>query len=156
MRLTFIADPPDNALRDIGGVVHTAIRARNLDALINGVEHAGSASTLDIIAHTSDSGLMRLGSVHLDPDDRTVVTPLGAALSKHGITSLRLLGCRSACGQGGAIVVALADLLGVQVFGSIAPLMPRHFDSSGFRPEYDSLLAPDRLLRRVSMKRSSL
>jgi len=156
MRLSIVADPPDNAVRTTAEKLRCAVRVSDLAALVaylEGLPRLPVPATLDVVAHTTKDRLMRLGSTVIDPAVPAVATTFarlahGNVLPRLGITALRLLGCWSGTGRGAAAVIAIADRLGVRVLGSSTIIQTRHFDADGFSPAYDVLLADDRLLRR--------
>jgi hypothetical protein len=95
--------------------------------------------TLDLIAHTTvDKSLLLLGDWLVDATSATVTSFFrGLAendvLSRLGIHAVRLLGCGSAdTAHGRWTVCKLAEILGVEVYGTTGALFASHFDRDGF------------------------
>lgn len=110
--------------------------------------------TLDLIGHSNPGkSLLMLGDWVIDAGNPTV-TAFFRELADHdvfarlGITALRLLGCRTAdTGAGRATIVALADLLGLEVFGTRALIYSLHYDAGGFADERSYVLVGSSELR---------
>jgi len=95
--------------------------------------------TLDLIAHAkAGSGLLELGSWTLDASNPVVASYFREladqnVLPRLGVHSVRLLGSLSgdtAVGQW--TICALADILGLEVYGTKNLVFARHFGASGF------------------------
>jgi len=165
VRITVVADPPDNDLRVTAEKLVGATRVTSLAALEAMLDRLppvpGGGATLDLVAHTTGPKLLRLGATVLDPETPRVAATFArlgreGVLPRLGIAALRLLGCRSGRQRGAEAVVAFADLLGVRVYGTTANLRSRHYDSEGLDPAAEVLLASDLLLRRQVSSRSLL
>ena len=110
--------------------------------------------TLDLIGHTtSDKGLLVLGDWVIDATNSTVLSFFrGLAdqdvLPRLGIEAVRLLGCTSAdTAHGRWTVCALADVLGLDVYGTTGLLLASHYDRDGFRDDARFLLSSATQLR---------
>jgi hypothetical protein len=108
-------------------------------------------TTLDLIGHsTSDQSLLRLGYWVIDGGKLTVTAFFRElvdcdVLGRLGVTSLRLLGCETAStAQGKATLRVLADILGIEVFGTREMLSANHYDETGFRSECEYALVSSR------------
>jgi hypothetical protein len=108
-------------------------------------------TTLDLIGHsTSDHSLLRLGYWIIDGGKLTVSAFFREladcdVLGRLGVTAVRLLGCETAVtAQGKATLRVLADILGVEVFGTREMLSASHYDETGFRSECDYALVSSR------------
>ncbi|MCX5747218.1 MAG: hypothetical protein NT062_32510 [Proteobacteria bacterium] len=113
-------------------------------ALLGNPEVISKASpkTLDLIGHsTPGKSLLLLGDWVIDAANPTVTAYFRELADQEvfprlGITALRLLGCRTAdTGAGRATILALADLLGVEVFGTRGLIYAAHYDARGFADE---------------------
>ncbi|MCW5808331.1 MAG: hypothetical protein KIT31_38635 [Deltaproteobacteria bacterium] len=96
--------------------------------------------TLDLIGHaTPGQSLLMLGDWVIDASKVTVTSFFrGLAdndvLPRLGITSVRLVGCQTAdTGHGRATIRALADLLGLEVYGTTHLVYSAHYDAGGLR-----------------------
>jgi hypothetical protein len=115
---------------------------------------SGTAKTLDLIGHSSaTTSLLVLGDFVIDATSPTV-TAFFRELADHnvlqrlGIGAVRLLGCLTAdTGHGRWTVCALADILGVEVYGTTGLLLASHYNTHGFADERRYLLAGARELR---------
>lgn len=110
-------------------------------------EVSSTPKTLDLIGHTtSDKSLLVLGDWVIDATNACVLSFFrGLAdqdvLRRLGIEAVRLLGCTSAdTAHGRWTVCALADVLGVEVYGTNGLLLASHYDRNGFRDEARFLL----------------
>lgn len=109
--------------------------------------------TLDLIGHSTPDGLLRLGSWVIDANRRNVTAFFrGVAdhdvLGRLGIEAVRLLGCETATtGAGRATICAIAEILGVEVFGSRTMIGAAHYTPSGFGSDFASTLIPASELR---------
>jgi hypothetical protein len=104
--------------------------------------------TLDLIGHsTSDDSLLRFGDWVID-GRKVSVRAFFRELADHdvfarlGITSLRLLGCETATTKAGRTTLrTLAEILGLEVFGSIVMLDATHYDETGFCSDHNLIAA---------------
>jgi len=123
----------------------------DLELLLGRLLDAGVAptpKTLDLIGHTTnDRSLLVLGDWVVDATNSCVLSFFrGLAdqdvLRRLGIEAVRLLGCTSAdSAHGRWTVCALADVLGIEVYGTTGLLLASHYDRDGFRDEARFLLA---------------
>ena len=119
-----------------------------------GVTAPAGAATLDLIGHTMPStSLLRIGDWVVDAAQSSV-TSFFRELAEHdvlprlGITAVRLLGCVTAgSAHGRYTICALADLLGVEVYGTTDMICAQHYDATGFSDRYASALVPSSALR---------
>lgn len=98
--------------------------------------------TLDLIGHsTPGKSLLSIGDWVIDGGSSTVTAFFreladNDVFARLGITAVRLLGCRTAdTGAGRRTIVTLADLLGIEVFGTRALIYSAHYDAGGFADE---------------------
>jgi hypothetical protein len=129
----------------VGGALALAEALRALVATEG--DGAVAARTLDLFGHsTADAGLLRLGDWVIDDADPAVVAwfrELARAgwLPRLGVRALRLLACRTAATpRGRATIATLADVLGIEVFGTPHLLYDAHHDARGFRAAWEFLL----------------
>jgi hypothetical protein len=123
----------------IHGPTDLADVLEQLLATAGGIEPNGP-KTLDLIGHsTSLASLLRLGDWVIDAES-PCVTAFFRAVAKHdvlprlGIRAVRLLACKTAgTVSGRSTLCALADILGVEVFGTNHLLYDAHYDGDGFR-----------------------
>jgi hypothetical protein len=94
--------------------------------------------TLDLVGHTTADKLLSIGTWAIDADDRTVVA-FFRGLAEHdvlpqlGIRAIRLLGSLTgATTRGIAALRMLADVLGIEAYGTTELICARHFDRDGF------------------------
>jgi hypothetical protein len=113
--------------------------------------------TLDLIGHsTAGSSLLVLGSWVIDAANPTVKAFFREladhdVLPRLGIHAVRLLACRTiSTGPAAATVCALADILGVEVFGTHHLLYNVHYDDHGFRSAWEFLLEGSSDVRRAT------
>src|SRR5262245_17647358 len=107
----------------------------------------GGARSLDLLGHsTSGHHLLRLG--------RTPIDMLNPAVSRYfqglaasellpalGISAVRLLGCETAVTDAGHRTIRmLARALGMPVYGTLVPLVDRHWQGDLFNPAFAHLL----------------
>jgi hypothetical protein len=158
--LSLIDDCSDDQLRDIRQAISRAIdvdgraglEATLCDLLAHG--RSGAPKTLDLIGHsTADGSLLVLGDWVIDATS-PVVTAFFRELAEQnvlgrlGVTAVRLLGCSTAVSaQGIWTVCTLAEILGVEVFGTTAPLLASHYDRDGFSEARRYLLVSASQLR---------
>ena len=147
-RLSVISAEPDAELDGIARTIAASVRVAGRAAFAQLLERLLAASpggevapkTLDLLGHsTASAGLLRLGDWVIDAACPTVAAlcrELAAtrALPRLGIHGVRLLGCRTAATERGrATMAALAELLGVEVWGTPHLLYDVHYDEHGFR-----------------------
>jgi len=108
----------------------------------------GVPKTLDLIGHsTTTTQLLVLGDWVIDAGSHTVTAFFRElaeqnVLPRLGVTALRLLGCLTAdSAHGKWTVSALADILGVEVYGTTGLLLASHCNRDGFADERRYLLA---------------
>jgi hypothetical protein len=111
------------------------VLGRMLDAR-NG--RAPTPTTLDLVGYATADKLLAIGDWAIDGDDRAVVA-FFRELAEHdvlprlGIQTLRLIGSLTgATSRGMGALRALADLLGIEVFGTTELIYERHFGRDGF------------------------
>ncbi len=110
--------------------------------------------TLDLIGHsTADHSLLVLGDWVIDASSPTV-TAFFREVADHdvlprlGITAVRLLGCLTAnTAAGRRTMCALADILGVEVWGTKDVVYSVHYDRGGFAEERTFCLVSSTELR---------
>lgn len=114
----------------------------------------GVPKTLDLIGHsTANTSLLVLGDWAIDASSSTVTAFFRElaeqdVLARLGITALRLLGCLTAdTAHGKWTVCALAEILGVEVYGTTGLLLASHHNRDGFADERGYLLASATQLR---------
>ncbi|MDQ3367511.1 MAG: hypothetical protein M3680_18985 [Myxococcota bacterium] len=103
--------------------------------------------TLDLIGHsTAGKSLLQLGDWVIDRTSATVTAFFREladqdVLGRLGIHAVRLLGCQTADTTAGRdTMTALANILGVEVYGSTELLYSAHYDAGGFREECSHVL----------------
>lgn len=152
----------DSLARTITSSVRIDGRAE-LDELLGHLLAASDAAasiapkTLDLIGHsTAGSALLRLGDWAIDAASSTV-TAFFRELADHdvlprlGVHAVRLLACRTTeAAEGRATVCTLANILGVEVFGTSHLLYDVHYDGHGFRQAWEFLLVGSSDLRRAT------
>lgn len=147
-RLSVITRSAEHELTVITELIeHKAIvGARDeLEALFGELLAVGAKptpKTLDLIGHsTAGKSHLVLGDWVLDATSPTVTAFFrGLAdndvLPRLGVTAVRLLGCTTATtDQGRWTVCALADILGLPVFGTKDVIYSVHYDRTGFADE---------------------
>jgi hypothetical protein len=103
--------------------------------------------TLDLIGHsTPDRSLLRLGNWVIDAT-KSSVTSFFRGLAENdvmrrlGIRAVRLLGCETAATElGRATICSLAEILGVEVYGSRVMLNATYYTPDGFNDDFRSSL----------------
>ncbi len=109
--------------------------------------HSSQARTLDLIGHATADGLLRLGDWVVDGDSPTVNAFFrGIAdvelLPRLNVTSVRVLGCSTAVGaRARRTLRTLAELLGLEVLGTLGPIYSLHYDADGFGEQWRFLLS---------------
>lgn len=115
---------------------------------------APTPKTLDLIGHTtSDRSLLVLGDWVIDATSPTVTSFFRgladqSVLERLGIEAVRLLGCNSAdSAHGRWTICRLADVLGVEVFGTTGLMFASHYTAAGLDPARRYQLASSRTLK---------
>ncbi len=110
--------------------------------------------TLDFIGHTtSGTSLLVLGDWVIDATSKSVMSFFRGLADQDvprrlGIEAVRLLGCTSAdTAHGRWTVCALAEALGIEVYGTTGLLLASHYDRNGFRHDARYLLTSSTQLR---------
>src|SRR5262249_43053654 len=102
---------------------------------------------------TASSGLLVLGDWVIDaarPAVSAFFRGLADAdvLPRLQIDAVRLLGCRTAdTAEGRTTILALSEILGVEVYGTAHLLYDAHYDANGFRTAWQFLLTSASELR---------
>lgn len=169
-RLSLVSAEPDPELARLAARISSSVRIagrseleRVLGDLVRAAEHAPAIAprTLDLLGHsTAAAGLLRLGDWVIDGASPTV-TAFFRELADHdvlarlGIRAVRLLACRTADTLAGrATICALAELLGVEVYGTNHALHDAHYDAHGFSQRWGFLLVGASELRRSTPERT--
>lgn len=168
--LTIVSGEPDFDLRQIARIVTHSVTVDGrveLDVLLSRlmleVERSPQVTpkTLDLIGHTrSSASLLSLGGWTINAaDPATIALFRGLAdrevLPRLGVHALRLLGCSSAVTlESQATIGTLADLLGIEVYGTNQLLSAAHYDAAGFRDGWSFLLVAASDMRRASAERA--
>jgi len=111
--------------------------------------------TLDLIGHSTADCLLQLGDWVIEGTRPSVVSYFrgladNEVLSRLGIYAIRLLGCSTATTpRARATIIALSDILGIEVFGMRDMLVATHFDAHGFVRDRQYMLACSDDLRRM-------
>jgi hypothetical protein len=123
--------------------------------------HDVAPRTLDLYGHsTARTAQLRLGDWVIDavtPAEQAFFRALAdrAVLARLGITSVRLLACRTADTEAGrATMCRLAEALGVEVYGTRHLLYDAHHDAQGFLAAWQFLLISTTELRRHAARSS--
>ena len=110
--------------------------------------------TLDLIGHsTPGKSLLMLGDFVIDAAQPKVTAFFRElaeqnVLARLGIHAVRLLGCLTAdTGQARWTICMLADILGVEVYGTRDLIFSAHYNARGFSPEHRYLLVSASELR---------
>ena len=124
---------------------------RTLGELSRVADHAppsvGAPRTLDLIGHATSDGLLRLGDWLIDGESPKVTAFFrGIAdvelLPRLGVTSMRVLGCSTAVGaRARRTLRTLAELLDLEVLGTLGPIYSLHYDAEGFGDQWRFLLS---------------
>lgn len=158
--LSFIARDADHELARVQGIIEHQVLVggrveleeqlgRMLgDARAQAPGRRVVPKTLDLIGHSTPSAaLLTLGDWVIDARSPTV-TAFFRELADHdvlpalGVTAVRLLGCMTAASpEGRATVRALADVLGLEVYGTTQLIYAAHYDRAGFRADCAHVLA---------------
>lgn len=116
--------------------------------------HSGAPKTLDLIGHsTAGASLLALGTWVIDASS-PIVTAFFRELADQnvlprlGVTAVRLLGCSTAeTAHGKWTMCALAEILGIEVYGTTGMLLSSYYDERGFSDERRYLLTSASQLR---------
>jgi hypothetical protein len=111
--------------------------------------------TLDLVGHSvAGTSVLQLGDWVID-SARPGVTAFFRELADHevlprlGIHAVRLLGCRTAeTAQARKTIVALSEILGLEVYGTTGIVFANHYNAQGFDPAWRFLLVGSSDLRR--------
>lgn len=109
-----------------------------LESLLGRISAGGTGVTLDLVGHTTADKLLALGDWVIDGGDRTVVAYFRElaehdVLQRLGVRSLRLIGSLTgATSRGIGTLRALAELLGIDVYGTTELIHAGHFDAGRF------------------------
>lgn len=166
--VSIVSRGPDPDLEEIVRLIEHTVRVdgrHELESLIGELLACGAPpteKTLDLIGHsTADKSLLLLGDWVIDAASSTV-TSFFRGLADHdvfarlGITAIRLLGCQTAdTGHGRATICALADVTGVEVYGTRDLICARNYEATGFAHERRYLLASASELRQDAIGASS-
>jgi hypothetical protein len=161
-----ISAEPGHALDRIAQIVKPCVRIDGrgeleglLGRLLVASEAGGSVApkTLDLIGHsTAAECQLRLGGWVIDAGSPTV-RAFFRELADHdvlprlGIEAVRLLACKSAdTGKGRATICRLADILGVEIYGTSHLLYDAHYSDEGFRDTWKFLLIGARDLQTIA------
>ena len=111
-------------------------------------------TTLDLIGHSvPGTSLLRLGDWVIDVAQPSVVAFFREladhrVLERIGVEAVRLLGCDTAnTDRARWTIIALSDLLGIEVFGSRGLLHAAHYERTGFADSHAYLLVSATELR---------
>jgi hypothetical protein len=159
--LSFISRSDDAELREIesriaGPVVVVDGRA-DIEAALCRLLAAGAPPaprTLDLIGHsTAGTSLLVMGDWVIDATSPTVIAFFRElaeqnVVARLGLQAVRLLGCATAVTEHGRYTVcALADLLGIEVVGTTAPVLASYYEPAGFSRDRRYLLTSATELR---------
>lgn len=155
-RLSVVSAEPDHDLARTARTIAHSVRVNGrgeLGALFGRLLAATSGAvaiapkTLDLFGHsTARTAQLRLGDWVIDASDPTVTAWFRQVadreiLPRLGVRAVRLLACRTAGTPAGrATICALADILGIEVYGTHQLLYDAHHDEHGFRDSWSFLL----------------
>jgi hypothetical protein len=164
-RLSVISAEPSHELELMANTIAGSVRIdgrSELEALFGELlagpaAHAGAPRTLDLIGHSAARGSqLRLGDWVIDAASPTVTAFFrgladDAVMPRLGISAVRLLGCNTAETEAGrSTICRLAEILGVEVYGSTALLHDAHYDEHGFCDRWAFLLVGSSELQRAA------
>jgi hypothetical protein len=165
-RLSVVSAEPDPELARLAARITSSVRIEGRPALaqlfgelLRAAAHAPviAPKTLDLLGHaTATTGLLRLGDWVIDSASPAVMAWFRElanhrVLARLGIHAVRLLACRTAgTPHGRATICALAELLGVEVYGTHHLLYDAHHDEHGFCDRWGFLLVAASELRRTT------
>lgn len=114
-------------------------------------EHTPEPATLDLIGHSlPGSSLLQLGTWVIDGASGVVTAFFreladNDILARLGIEAIRLLGCNTAVtGPGRATLGALAEVTGVEVYGTRGLVLASQYGAQGFTDDWSFLLVGSR------------
>lgn len=120
------------------------------------VDTERAPKTVDLIGHsTPDRSLLVLGDWVIDGASPMVLSFFrGLAdcdvLPRLGIHAIRLLGCETAVSEAGrSTLIALADILEIEAYGTTQMIGASHYDAAGFRDDMAHVLVSASDLRRA-------
>ncbi len=129
----------------------------NLSSVLNDLKPDDKYTSLDLIGHSGGAnGILKLGELSITPGvvdemfpaDDQELQELRKKMLDHGISQIRLLGCRTACSdEARKTIRAIANKLqgtGIEVLGTRADLFAAHYDK-GYGFVEEKLLVPDRI-----------
>jgi hypothetical protein len=154
-RISIVTSHPDAEVSRLQALLgdHLQVDGRStLEHLLGQlVQAAGdpppAPKTLDLIGHSTSDGLLRLGDWVLDGESSTVTAFFrGIAdievLPRIGVTAVRLLGCSTAVStRARSTMKILAELLGLEIYGTTSPIYSLHYDETGFAHQWRFLLS---------------
>ncbi len=154
-RISIVTSHPDAEVSRLQALLGDHLQADGrtaLEQLLGQLLYAGgdcapAPKTLDLIGHATSDGLLRLGDWVLDAETATVSAFFrGIAdhdvLPRIGVSALRLLGCSTAVStRARTTMKILSELLGLEVFGTTAPIYSLHYDEAGFCHQWRFLLS---------------
>ncbi|HSS02670.1 MAG TPA: hypothetical protein VLM79_36665 [Kofleriaceae bacterium] len=160
--LSAVSATCDRELDRIAQIIRPSVRIHDrtdlealLGRLLEAAEEDAPAAprTLDLIGHSTQGSLLRLGDWVIDGTS-TRVKAFFRGLAEHdvmsrlGIRALRLLGCNSAgAGLGESTMTTLAAILGIEVQGTTHLLHECHYDAGGFQAIWDFMLVSSKDLQ---------
>lgn len=122
------------------------------------VDAPTTPKTLDLIGHTtSEKSLLMLGEWVIDAMNPTVTSFFrdiadAGVFERLGITAMRLLGCSSAdTAHGRWTICKLAEILGVEVYGTTGIMLASHYGPDGLADERGYLLVSATDLRATTV-----
>lgn len=153
-RISILTSHPDAEVSRLQALLGDHLQADGraaLESLLGQLVHAvddppPAPKTLDLIGHSTPDGLLRLGDWVLDGESSTVTAFFrGIAdvdvLPRIGVTALRLLGCSTSVSTRARNTMRiLAELLGLEIYGTTSPIYSLHYDESGFGHQWRFLL----------------
>lgn len=168
--LSIVTRGPDPDLDEIASRIQHKLLVdgrHELESLIGELlacEAPPTEKSLDLIGHsTADKALLLLGDWVIDAANPTVTSFFRGLADQDvfvrlGITCIRFLGCLTAdSSHGRATICTLADVTGVEVYGTRDLVFARHYGADGFAHERRYLLASGTELRHDAIDpRSSL
>jgi hypothetical protein len=168
--LSLIARPADGELSRIQAIIDGAIQVDGrveVEEALSRLAVVGNRQprTLDLIGHSTSDGLVLLGDWMIDARRGSVRAFFRGLvddelLPRLGITAVRLLGCETATSDvGRATICTLADILGVEVYGTSQMIYAADYDVRGFRDDHEHILVGSCAVRegvpRTAMRRGA-
>ena len=165
--LSILSSQEDTELAHIHAIVEDRLvvegRAdleRVLGALLAAVGPRPAPRTLDLIGHaTPGKALLLLGEWVIDATNATVASFFRElaeqdVMARLGVRALRLIGCLTADGgQARWTIGALADILGIEVYGTNNLVSASHFHPGGFAIEREFQLVSSTELKSREIER---